>query len=144
MPHARLAHLAELVAAGVLKAARLPAPGVTSAAVGDGAPMPAAAPGGRADRSQVALTFAPGLRELFQRSLTVTMTLRVWRAVTPFLEATHGLRRFSLLLQPPPAELDAAAGADELREGLQAIAADLADRLGLLPPPWRTGRPGSD
>jgi len=135
MPQARLAHLAELIAAGVLKVTRLSAPGVATAAAGVGVPPPAAAPGGRADRSQVALTFAPGLRELLQRSLTVTMTLRVWRAVAPYLEATHGLRRFSLLLQPPRAELDAAAGADELHEGLQAIAADLADRLGLVPSP---------
>ena len=144
MPHARLAHLAELIAAGVLKAARLPAPGVASAAVGAGAPLPTAAPGSRADRSQIALTFAPGLRELLQRSLTVTMTLQVWRAVAPYLEATHGLRRFSLLLQPPHAELDAAAGADELREGLQAITADLADRLGLVPSPAADWPPNSE
>jgi Animal haem peroxidase len=141
MPHARLAHLAELIAAGVLKAARLPAPGVASAAVRVGAPLSAAPPGGHVDRSQVALTFAPGLRELFQRSLTVTMTLQVWRAVAPYLEATHGLRRFSLLLQPPHAELDAAAGADELREGLQAITADLAGRLGLVPSPAADWQP---
>ncbi len=142
MPHTRLAHLAELIAAGVLKAARLPAPGIASADVGAGAPLPAAAPGGRADRSQVALTFAPGLRELFQRSLTVTMTLQVWRAVAPYLEATHGLRRFSLLLQPSHAEFDAVTGADELREGLQAIAVDLADRLGLIPSPAVAARLG--
>jgi hypothetical protein len=144
MPQARLAHLAELIAAGVLKATRLSAPGAASAAAGVGVPPPAAAPGGRADRSQVILTFAPGLRELLQRSLTVTMTLQVWRAVAPYLEATHGLRRFSLLLQSPRAELDAAAGADELHEGLQAIAADLADRLGLVPSPAADWPPSSE
>jgi subtilase family protein len=138
MPQARLGHLAELIAAGVLKAAREPAPGAASADVAVGAPPPAAAPSGGADRSQVALTFAPGLRELLQRSLTVTMTLQVWRTVAPYLEATHGLRRFSLLLQQPPhAQLDAMAGADELREGLRAITTDLADRLGLVTSPAR-------
>ena len=142
MPDARLAHLAELIAAGVLKAVRLPEPGVASAAVRVGAPLPAAPSGGGADR-QVALTFAPSLRELFQRSLTVTMTLQVWRTVAPYLEATHGLR-FSLLLQPPNTELDAVAGTDELREGLQAITADLADRLGLVSSPAADRQPSDD
>jgi hypothetical protein len=144
MPHARLAHLAELIAAGVLKATRLSPPGAASVAIGVDASPPAAIPGSHAHGSQVALTFAPGLRELLQRSLTVTMTLQVWRAVAPYLEATHGLRRFSLLLQPPPAELDSAAGTDELREGLQGIAADLADRLGLIPSPATDWAPISE
>jgi len=129
MPQARLAHLAELIAAGVLRAERVPA---GSAAHGAGTQV--SAPGGTG-RPMVALTFAPDLRNLLQRSLTVTMTLQVWRAVGPYLEATQGMPRFSLLLESADLITEPGSVTETVPEGMQTIASDLAIRLGLKPAP---------
>ena len=129
VPQARLAHLAELIAAGVLRAERVPA---GSAAHGAGTQVPA--PGGTG-RPMVALTFAPDLRNLLQRSLTVTMTLQVWRAVGPYLEATQGMPRFSLLLESADLITEPGSVTETVHEGMRTIASDLAIRLGLKPAP---------
>jgi hypothetical protein len=133
MPHARLAHLAELVAAGVLRAERVPTVGGAAREAGTQVPAP-----GGAGRSNVELTFTPGLRNLLQRSLTVTMTLQVWRAVAPYLETTHGLPRFSLLLEQADLATEADTATEAVREDMQTIASDLAIRLGLNPVPTLT------
>ena len=73
LPQARQVHLAELLAAGVLRAA--------------------------GDSPSAALDFAPRVRPLLQQLLTATEVLEAWRAVTPVLSAAGRRPQFSLLLR---------------------------------------------
>lgn len=115
LPNARQTQLAELLAAGILH------------------PSASSGGSGGASEAQEVLAFAPQVREILHRSLTVTDTLRVWRSIAPHLELTGRSSQFALvrdLMGATPAgpRLD-----DDTREADQAavIAAQVAARLGL-------------
>ncbi|QYN41104.1 serine protease (plasmid) [Pseudonocardia sp. DSM 110487] len=103
LPEARHVHLAELLAAGVLRAT-----------------------GDDDQRGDDGLEFAPGVRSQLQQSLTTTDVLRAWRAITPILTASGRQPQFSLLLT----EGAEALGGEP--DPMARIAADLANRLGLI------------
>lgn len=123
VPGGERAHVAELLVSGLLRPV-----------TGEAATAPAA--------EDQRFEFAPGVREVLQRSLTTTATLDVWRSVAPYLEEATGRRpSFSLQLEGgPTADTAASASAD-----LDHIVADLVERLGLAlratppleaEPPW--------
>lgn len=97
IPGPRLSHLSELLSSGLLKQV-----------------------------AGEAYDFKPGVRKSLQDHLTVSMTLDVWRAITPYLERnTDGATPFSILFDTSGSPVEG----DE--DPLAAVVDTLAERFGI-------------
>ncbi|TYL51157.1 SAV_2336 N-terminal domain-related protein [Agromyces mariniharenae] len=116
VPGAKQIHLAEVLAGGLL----------TESGSGDGD-----------------FEFYPGVRELLQRYLNVTTTLDVWRAVSPYLEASNpSSAPFSIIegsVAAPTAEMSAVVSSLGQRFGFRTP--DAIARGAGITPRWDTAAP---